>query len=110
MNSQDSRKRHTTETPLPQEPAKRTQAKAGGPEKLGSRPLTPTRDPPTSGQAVSRPGGRAGSPAAPYTAPASGAAQAQDDEAGRQQDRGHGQRQLKTGLLTSESTSHQKVH
>ena len=54
MSSRDSRKRHAARTPLPREPAKRTHTKAGGPEKLGSRPLTPTRHPPTSGQAVRR--------------------------------------------------------
>ena len=56
----------TSRSALPQEPAKWTLTKAGGPEKLGSRPLTPIRHPPTSGQAVSRPGGRAeNSPAKP---------------------------------------------
>ena len=70
MISHSSRKRHAAETPLPQELAKRTHTKAGGPEKLGSRPLTPTRHPPTSGQAVMRPGGRAdNSPAKPPRAP-----------------------------------------
>ena len=41
--------------------------------------------------ATRRPGRQQPSQAVPRAAPASGAAQAQDDEAGRQQDRGHGQ-------------------
>ena len=55
----------TSRSALPQEPVKQTQTKASVPEKLGIRPLMPTRHPPTSGQAVMRPGGRADSPAKP---------------------------------------------
>ena len=68
MSSRDSRKRHAAKTPLPQEPVKQTQTKTGGTEKLGiaHSPLIPR--PPTSGQAVMRPGGRADQ-ATPRTAP-----------------------------------------
>ena len=67
VSSRDSRERHAAETPLPREPVKQTHTKAGGPEKLGIRPLTPTRHPPTSGQAVRRP---AAGPAAQPSRPA----------------------------------------
>ena len=87
VSSRDSRKRHAAETPKPQVPAKRTQEKSGRHREArqlpACRPLTSGRKP------VDRETGPGGS--SRPTQPASGAAQTQDDEAGRQQDRGHGQ-------------------
>ena len=39
VTSHESSEHHTAKTPIPQEPAKRAERKAGGTEKLGSHPL-----------------------------------------------------------------------
>ena len=70
VSSRDSRKRHAAETHLPQEPVKRTQTKRAAPRNSASAHSLLICRPPTSGQAVRRPCGRAdNSPAKPPRAP-----------------------------------------